>query len=384
MPTDKQLRLRSSTAAASVADSNPSDEVPNRRQYVRRRNVTQNACTECKKRRTKVSINPLLAIGTLHIYRPLILGYDQCNGAQPCSRCAGRVGIECVYKVQTKEAKETMQLEIERLKAQVTRYDRVLIRALGSTETAHTIRQQLKHRIPIETVATALGIEPSLGPETKNNVKVTRDTVMGSPQSDWTTQKGQSSYGSISASLSSPPGRSQGSAAPTEPWTRVTSDYAFIEHLLSLYFCWEYPVFTILSERLFREDMRRGERRYCTPLLVNAILAVACRFSDRAESRTVADDSNTAGDQFFEEAKRLLAADDTPNLMTVQALGIMSIREGSCGRKDTGWSLAGQCMRMAICLSIQLPSTPVHSETISSDELEVRAITFWGSFAIDQ
>lgn len=168
------------------------------------------------------------------------------------------------------------------------------------------------------------------------------------------------------------------------PWTNVSSDQLLIENLLSLYFCWEYPVFTILSEHHFRSDMRHNRHRYCSSLLVNAILALACRFSDRPETRTLSTDSRTAGARFFEEAELLLAGDDTPSLTTLQALGIMSIRATSCGRESKGWSLAGQCARMALQLGLQLPNVVADGTPDSAAELEVRAISFWGAFALDQ
>ncbi|PBP21844.1 fungal specific transcription factor domain-containing protein [Diplocarpon rosae] len=89
-------------------------------------------------------------------------------------------------------------------------------------------------------------------------------------------------------------------------WTSVTNDGAFVEHLMSLYFCWEYPTFASLTKEHFLQDMRAGNPRYCSPLLVNALLAVGCRFSNQPEARTDPNDKSTAGDAFFSEAERLL------------------------------------------------------------------------------
>ena len=115
------------------------------------------------------------------------------------------------------------------------------------------------------------------------------------------------------------------------------------------------PRFTIISGYYFRNDMRDGRRKYCNPLLVNAILAVACRLSDRKELQNDSN-SRTAGDDFFKEAKDLLARNSTPDVTTVQALGIMSSRELSFGREDTGWMLMGRCAQMAMYLGLHLPA----------------------------
>jgi hypothetical protein len=90
-----------------------------------------------------------------------------------------------------------------------------------------------------------------------------------------------------------------------ESWTTVTSDGELIEHLLSLYFCWEYLIFVSLSKEDFIQDFRRGTLRYCSPLPVNALLAIASRFSDRPIVPSDPTDSTTAGDHFFAEALRL-------------------------------------------------------------------------------
>lgn len=94
--------------------------------------------------------------------------------------------------------------------------------------------------------------------------------------------------------------------------------------------------------------------------------------------------SRTAGDDFFKEAEELLARNSTPDVTTVQALGIMSSRELSFGREDTGWMLMGRCAHMAMHLGLHLPCTSVDGKALSPAELEVRIITFWGFFAIDQ
>ena len=84
-----------------------------------------------------------------------------------------------------------------------------------------------------------------------------------------------------------------------ESWTTITSDATVVEHLLALYFCWEYPIFASLSKKHFMADFRYGILRYCSPLLVNAILALGCRYSDQPIARADPDDSTTTGDHFF-------------------------------------------------------------------------------------
>jgi hypothetical protein len=114
---------------------------------------------------------------------------------------------------------------------------------------------------------------------------------------------------------------------PVTTWTTVTSDPDLIVHLMNMYFGWHYAFFTTLSKSLFYRDFLLGKppldsRRkteYCTPLLVNAMLALGCHFTSRPGTRAIRDDSATAGDHFFKEAKRLILEGDlheVPKLTT--------------------------------------------------------------------
>ncbi|TVY43752.1 Nitrogen assimilation transcription factor [Lachnellula subtilissima] len=170
----------------------------------------------------------------------------------------------------------------------------------------------------------------------------------------------------------------------TGSWTSVTSDKALVEHLMALYFCWEYPTFASLNKEHFLEDYRSGSQRYCSSLLINAILALGCRFSDQAESQLNNQSSHSAGDQFFAEAKRLLEAQtDRYVLTTIQALGLMSIREVSCGRSSQSLYYSGQSIRLAVEMGLH---RELEDEEIADSQGNhaVRSATFWGAFSLDQ
>ena len=65
---------------------------------------------------------------------------------------------------------------------------------------------------------------------------------------------------------------------PAKPWTNVTEDDDLVSHLVSLYFTWDYPFWTFLDRDVFLRHMARGdlESEFCSPFLVNAVLANAC------------------------------------------------------------------------------------------------------------
>lgn len=146
--------------------------------------------------------------------------------------------------------------------------------------------------------------------------------------------------------------------------------------------------------------------RYCTPLLLNAMLALGCHFTAHPLARKDKADPDTAGDHFFNECKRLILENDehvTPRLTTVQALALMSVREAGCAREERGWSYSGMSFRMGIEMGLNLDLDGRSSESshhegtaasrqramgkggrMNEEELDARRITFWGCFLFDK
>ncbi|KAL2134576.1 hypothetical protein VTI74DRAFT_11398 [Chaetomium olivicolor] len=167
---------------------------------------------------------------------------------------------------------------------------------------------------------------------------------------------------------------------PPSTWTTLTGDAGLVQHLLSLYFCWEYPTFASLSKEHFLKDFMEGRPRFCSSILVNALLALGCRFSSKPNTRSNPDDPHTSGNHFFKECQRLFYQEQNHHkLTTIQALGIMSIREASCGRDSESWYYAGQSIRLAIEMGLHR----LQDDGRDDDESAVQAATFWGAFALD-
>jgi len=65
----------------------------------------------------------------------------------------------------------------------------------------------------------------------------------------------------------------------SRPWT-ILADDEMVSHLLSLYFTWQQPLFQYIDRTAFLADMASqttvAPKKFCSPLLVNAILAQAC------------------------------------------------------------------------------------------------------------
>ncbi|RKK91204.1 hypothetical protein BFJ68_g16257 [Fusarium oxysporum] len=59
-------------------------------------------------------------------------------------------------------------------------------------------------------------------------------------------------------------------------WTTVNADDDLMRTLIRAYFLYEYDWFTFFHKDYFLDDMLAGSSTFCSPLLVNAILAVGC------------------------------------------------------------------------------------------------------------
>lgn len=169
-------------------------------------------------------------------------------------------------------------------------------------------------------------------------------------------------------------------------WTTVTSDTDLIDHLLALYFTWSHPFYLLFSEDIFYHGMRMNKAKYCTPLLMNAILAVGCCYSDRPETRRYLNDADTAGDHFWDEARHLL--DEVKllgqsSLTTVQALGLMSLRETMRNRDASAREYIAQMTEMVKRLELHVPPQTQLGNSHAPGQVEVHRITFWGCFVLE-
>lgn len=162
-----------------------------------------------------------------------------------------------------------------------------------------------------------------------------------------------------------------------QAWFRTPQDLEFIDHLFELYFTWVHPFYHPFLKDAFLSDFRNAKTDNCSAMLVHAILALGCHYSDRPEARSYPANPATAGDQYYVEAKKIAEDEEKPLLTTVQALAIMSLRETSQGRDSNGYQLTGRAVRMALELGLHLS---VIGKNSGSAEFEARRVTFWGIF----
>ncbi|KAE8375266.1 C6 transcription factor [Aspergillus bertholletiae] len=170
---------------------------------------------------------------------------------------------------------------------------------------------------------------------------------------------------------------------PAKPWTSVVSDNDFVSHLISLWFTWFHPFANWLDRDRFVYDMQVGllGAKYCSPFLVNAILAYACTYSDYPEAYAVPGDVSSKGAHFYDEAKRLLDKEEGRiSLPTVQGIGVFWVRACMIGQDRQAWIYRNQLVYSANELSQKYT---VLTSKASEDEPRMAQVvnhTSWGLF----
>ena len=309
----------------------------------------------------------------------------KCDSTLPsCSTCTAVYRSECSYDADSDHRRKgTLKRDIQSLQQQNDALDVIVesLKSLPETE-AFMLLQALRSDVNPGVVAASL----------RSNVRLPDSFAPQTPEADFAAEQlsptaARTRFDSASMTSSRVPSvdesvHSSGTLAVERPavWFEIPQDAEVVDHLLDLYFCWVHPMYQLLSREHFLYDMGHGRTDFCSAILVNAMLSIAYHYSDRYLAR--ADPSNPlkVGDYFFAEAKRLLDKSESSCLTTVQALGIMSVREVSLGRDSSADQYLGRSVRMAVELGLH---HSVDSNGLRSSEIEARKITFWGVFNLE-
>ncbi|KAF7729133.1 hypothetical protein EC973_004901 [Apophysomyces ossiformis] len=168
-------------------------------------------------------------------------------------------------------------------------------------------------------------------------------------------------------------------ASPASPLELPPNDLSM--HLIKLYFKYFYPSLPLFyKKRLFSSVVQPIEP--VSPLLLNAIYAVASRISPDVRVRSDPTSADTAGDIFFERAKSLLDDYcDLPRISTVQALLLLATHQHGAMKSARAWLYSGMAFRMAQDLGLH---RNCDQWNIPPDERERRKRVFWCCFIVDR
>ncbi|GKZ70426.1 hypothetical protein AnigIFM50267_006071 [Aspergillus niger] len=296
----------------------------------------------------------------------------RCSGTAPCDSCV-KHDLECnIDEATDSRRKIHLKRKIDSLEGDRDLFVQVLeILRNGGVTRVHSLLQLIRSNASLE--------ELQLFCEDKLNATSTLDSTVDEVRlSDEFVVKIPRRVLNIKRLADQPVFR-----VPAIPWTRITDDDHFVSHLISIYFTWRYPCFPCLDQNLFIRDMKTAKlsSQFCSPFLVNAILADACAYSDFAEAYEVPNDPSTRGLHFYKEAKRCFEQEDGHStIATVQGLAVLSTCACLMGKDRRGWIYQGQLAYAAKELECTFRTVSSGSLTEASDIRRVIELTLWGLY----
>lgn len=139
------------------------------------------------------------------------------------------------------------------------------------------------------------------------------------------------------------------------PWTTVTDDDLLVSNLVSVFFIWEGTFNNWIDKDRFLRDMLNGYGQYCSSFLVNALLALACPYSDYPEARSSRGKPSVLMSRFISEAERSLE-DQPSSIATIQGISCLSNAKCIIGDDRAGHALLMRAT--ALCDQIQNSDSP--------------------------
>lgn len=216
------------------------------------------ACSACQKRKSKVCNQLRDAI--------IFLTPFQCIGGIPCLPCQNSK-TECILNADNDGRRRvTLKRRIESLEQ-----DRDLLMQL-----VHTIRDddEQKGRSLVNLIRSNAPLDDiRLHLAENQNLSNNHEAIANGQKTPSSPFESSHRYMNIKRISDIPLYK-----VPARPWTSVTNDDDFVSHLISLYFTWNNCTSNWIDRDLFLRDMRSGNvgSKFCSPLLVNSILAMAC------------------------------------------------------------------------------------------------------------
>jgi len=257
-----------------------------------RKGQRTNACENCRTRKSKA--------GAPHDSQAsLLLTCWQCDGAKPrCGACISR-DTECRYgETEARQIRRRYQQLKEKRTAHEDLYEMLQVMPEGdAADVFRRIRGGAKAAGIVRHVQEgSLLLELSLSPETRTRfelpyVSTIPPSLMKSVYFDSFIFEAIRSHDHSPPASPHPVALQSNYATPLpaaeiidallaeakpSKWTSVSSNDLLLRKLLDDYFMYEYPWQFLFHKDCFLEDMISGGDRFCSPLLVNALLAKAC------------------------------------------------------------------------------------------------------------
>ncbi|PGH28271.1 hypothetical protein AJ80_00162 [Polytolypa hystricis UAMH7299] len=158
------------------------------------------------------------------------------------------------------------------------------------------------------------------------------------------------------------------------------------DYLLDLYWRFHHKVLPCIHKEAFLRDMKNGDTKYCSPLLVYCMLTRAAAISNQPGLRALAlaEDADDDAPYLVRKCVQLLETElDAPGITTAQSLQLLSEMHCAISHDTKGWMYAGGAGRLAYELGLHRNSENFDTH-LSDLDLQVRQIVFWSCFNLDR
>ncbi|KAF2851922.1 hypothetical protein T440DRAFT_516896 [Plenodomus tracheiphilus IPT5] len=168
-------------------------------------------------------------------------------------------------------------------------------------------------------------------------------------------------------------------------WTNVTSDTNTLVSLMSAWTTCEYNYYHYLDRDTFLDDVAHGRTDFCSPLLVNALLASACFHSSVVKDREKPFSETLLTTMFYKEARRLWDTEEGQDSLTKLQAGIcLFLVLGKHGRDKVGYTFLAEACQIAHRMDLFAIESPSASQSTShasqTNWQRVQGVTAWALF----
>ncbi|KAK7418274.1 hypothetical protein QQX98_004059 [Neonectria punicea] len=306
-----------------------------------KRYLVETACDNCRRRKTK------------------------CNGVKPtCGPCLKKRD-ECIYNNDTSEVTAlTLKRKHNSLEQDNVRYRELFL--------------LLRNKPRAESEDIFLRLRASDDPLRVLEAVRQADMLLPDPGSN--DRLGHSQLAKLDDSALN----NSAIKVHARPWTVVIDD-GLLSELITNLFTWDYCC--AVDRDSFLEDMAAGDAekaRWCSPLLVNAICALRCQFSERARFFAIQTQQNLS-QRFLQEAKMFLDREKgRASIPTVQGLIFMYLATalGGSDRAARVYRFTAYTMLRRLRLEERFHDLKTR-EPSNVQERRVISSALWGLFTIE-
>ncbi|KAF4952540.1 hypothetical protein FGADI_6611 [Fusarium gaditjirri] len=165
-------------------------------------------------------------------------------------------------------------------------------------------------------------------------------------------------------------------------WTAVCADESLLHSLMEAYFQHIYSAFPFFHKDYFLRDLGSGSRRFCSSLLVNAVLAHACHATPTVAYRNEHWNPHNIGYFFLAEARRLSDLEfGRSKITTIQAMLVMNATMNDHGIDGISYQYLTKAVALANLVGLFNPPGECMNQDMEQDTKIVREVTAWALFA---